>query len=83
MKLRVHVTPNARHSEMIGWDDTQQGGRVLKIRITASPVDGAANIALRDFLAKMLGVSKSKVTLEKGNASRIKTFEIPDDVRLP
>jgi uncharacterized protein YggU (UPF0235/DUF167 family) len=46
-------------------------------------VDGEANKALRDFLAKSLGLSKSQVSLEKGGSSRFKTFEIPDGTRVP
>ncbi len=83
MKLRVRATPNARQSEMIGWEDDPQVGKILRVRIAATPVDGQANAALRDFLAKALGVPKSKVVLEKGSSSRFKTFDVPDDVRLP
>ncbi|MEO7100376.1 MAG: DUF167 domain-containing protein [Luteolibacter sp.] len=83
MKLRVRATPNARQSEIIGWEDDPQAGRILKVRIAAPPVDGKANTALRDFLAKSLGLSKSTVVLEKGNSSRFKTFEIPDGTPLP
>jgi uncharacterized protein YggU (UPF0235/DUF167 family) len=53
------------------------------VRIAAAPVDGEANKALRDFLAKSLGLAKSKVQLEKGSSSRFKTFEIPDGTALP
>ena len=83
MKLRVRTTPNARQSEIIGWEDDPQAGRILRVRIAAPPVDGKANTALRDFLAKSLELSKSKVVLEKGSSSRFKTFEIPDGTPLP
>ena len=53
------------------------------MKIAAAPVDGEANKALRDFLAKSLGLSKSQVSLEKGGSSRFKTFEIPDGTRVP
>ena len=78
MKLRVRATPNARQSEIIGWEDDPQTGRILRVRIAAAQVDGEANKALRDFLAKSLGLPKSKVVLEKGSSSRFKTIEIPD-----
>jgi uncharacterized protein (TIGR00251 family) len=83
MNLRVRATPNARQSEIIGWEDDPQAGQILRVRIAAPPVDGEANKALRDFLAKSLGLSKSQVTLEKGNSSRFKTFRIPDGTQLP
>lgn len=84
MKLRVRASPNARKSEIIGWEDDPQAGRVLRVRVGAPALDGKANAELRDFLAKVLGLPKSKVLLEKGDASRFKTFEIPDgtEVRL-
>lgn len=83
MKLRVRATPNAHRSEVIGWEDDAQAGRILRVRVAAPPVEGKANAALRDFLAKTLGLSKSKVVLQKGNASRFKSFEIPDGTPLP
>ncbi len=83
MKLRVRATPNARQNEIIGWEDDPQAGRILRVRIAAPPVDGKANVAIRDFLAKSLDLSKSAVVLEKGSSSRFKTFEIPDGTTLP
>jgi uncharacterized protein (TIGR00251 family) len=82
-KLHVRATPNARTSEIVGWEDDPQVGRVLRVRIAAPPLDGKANAALRELLAKALGLSKSQVTLEKGSTSRYKTFSIPDGTRLP
>lgn len=78
MQLRVKVVPNASHSEWIGWEDDPIVGRVARIRVAAPPVDGKANAALTKFLAKYLGVPKSKIRLIKGEVSRIKTFEVPD-----
>ncbi|MFM2197447.1 MAG: hypothetical protein RLZZ505_879 [Verrucomicrobiota bacterium] len=83
MKLHVKITPNARESEVIGWEDDSLRGRVLRVRIAAPPVEGKANEALRVFLAARLGLPKSRVSLDKGDTSRIKTFSIPDDTKLP
>ena len=82
MHLHVRATPNARRSEIVGWEEEAQVGRVLRVRIAAPPVDGKANVALREFLAKTLGLSKSMVTLEKGGSSRYKTFRIPDGTQI-
>lgn len=82
-KLHVRATPNARTSEIVGWEVDPQLGRVLRVRIAAPPVDGKANAALREFLAQSLGLSKSMVILEKGGSSRHKTFSIPENARLP
>ena len=83
MKLRVRATPNARRSEVVGWEDDAQAGRILRVRVAAPPVEGKANSELRDFLAKLLKLPKSSVTLEKGGSSRYKSFEIPDGTALP
>ena len=83
MKIRVRATPNARRSELIGWEDDAQAGRILRVRVAAPPTEGRANAELREFLAKTLGLSKSRVVLDKGNTSRFKTFEIPDHTPLP
>ncbi len=83
MKLRVRVTPNAHRSAIVGWHDDPQVGRIMRVRVAAPPVEGKANAALRDFLAAALGLPKSKVVLDKGSTSRIKSFDIPDGTRLP
>ena len=83
MKLPVRAVPNARTSEILGWEEDALAGRVLKVRITAPAVDGKANEALREFLAKSLGLPKSKVTLERGSTSRVKMFTVPDGTTLP
>jgi uncharacterized protein (TIGR00251 family) len=48
----------------------------LKIRLTAPPVDGAANEALIAYLSKALGVSKSSVEIVSGHTSREKRIRI-------
>ena len=51
MELKVRVQPRASRNEVTGWRDG-----VLSVRLTAPPVEGAANRACRDFLADLLGV---------------------------
>lgn len=82
MKIRIKVTPNARANEVVGWQEMDLLGRVLLVRVKAPPVDGKANKALTQFLAKHFGVSKSQVSLEKGDTSRIKVVSLPDSVKL-
>ena len=49
-------------------------GDELKIKVTAPPVDAAANQALVEFLAEKLGCSRGKVELLRGHTSRHKTI---------
>lgn len=78
VKVRIKASPNARTSELVGWEDDPLAGRILRVRIAAAPSDGKANAELTRFLAKILKLPKSAVVLEKGTTSRIKTVVIPD-----
>lgn len=82
MKLTLKITPNAKKSECIGWEDDPRAGRVLKIRIAAPPVEGKANKAIIIFLSGLLGIPKSKMEILKGETGRIKTIELPDHADL-
>jgi uncharacterized protein (TIGR00251 family) len=67
----VRVQPRASRTEVAG-----RQGDALKIRLTAPPVDGAANDALVGFLAERLQVSRSAVRLEAGTAGRSKVVAV-------
>ena len=82
MRLWVRAVPNAKRSEVVGWEQDPRVGRVLRVRIAAPPTEGRANAALVKFLAAWLGVPKSQVVLDKGGTSRVKGFEVPE-VELP
>jgi uncharacterized protein YggU (UPF0235/DUF167 family) len=49
---------------------------VLQARVAAPPVDGAANLALLKLIAEALSVSPGRVTLLKGQTSRVKTVQV-------
>ncbi len=67
----VHVQPRASRNEISGL----QGGEI-KLRLTAPPVDDAANRLCIEFIAKLLGVAKSRVTIIAGSKSRHKTIKV-------
>jgi uncharacterized protein (TIGR00251 family) len=69
--LRVFVAPRSANTKVLGLHDG-----MVKVALTAPPVDGAANKALIAFLAKMLGVSKSSVTIVAGETSRKKSVSV-------
>ena len=46
------------------------------VQIAAPPKDGEANEALVQYLASVLGIRKSSVTLNKGSKSRQKTVKL-------
>ena len=71
MLISVRVIPGARSNEVL-----KLGEGAYKVKVTTIPEKGKANIAVQKLLAKHLGLSKSKLTLVKGEASQDKVFEI-------
>jgi len=69
--LCVKLQPRASKNE-IG----QPLGDELKIKVTAPPVDAAANEALIELLAEKLGCARSRVELIRGQKSRHKTLKL-------
>lgn len=51
-------------------------GDEIKIKVTAPPVDAAANQALVELLAETLGCSRGSVQIVRGHTSRHKTLRI-------
>jgi uncharacterized protein (TIGR00251 family) len=69
--LRIHLQPRAARNRLVGLH-----GGAVKISLTAPPVDGTANAALVDFLAALLHVPRSSVTLLGGATSREKRVQV-------
>lgn len=78
--LTVKATPRASRNEVIGLDP--QG---LRVRLQAPPVDGKANAALVELLAKALSLPRRAVAVVGGESSRLKRIRVagltPADVR--
>lgn len=70
-RITVRLTPRASREEIAG----ERDGGIL-VRVTAPPVDGAANEALVRLLAKTLRVPKGSVTIVSGETSRTKLLEV-------
>ncbi|HKZ32364.1 MAG TPA: DUF167 domain-containing protein [Vicinamibacteria bacterium] len=69
--LRVRVKPRASRDAIGG---EQEGA--LVVRLSAPPVEGAANDALQRFLGKTLGIAPSAVQILKGLTGRQKLVAI-------
>jgi uncharacterized protein len=78
--LKAKVTPRGSSNAVLG---VAEGA--LRLRLTAPPVEGAANAAARDFLAELLGLPRRSVELARGQTARAKVFRIgglgPESVR--
>lgn len=69
MQLRLLVQPRASSNALAGLQ-----GEQLKLRLTTPPVDGKANKAVIDYLAKICHLPKSAFALKSGHQSRSKTL---------
>lgn len=80
VRFAVRLTPRASRDEVQGFE-----GDVLRVRVTAPPVDGRANEALTRLLAARLGVANGAVEVVGGHTSRQKLVAVDgltvDEVR--
>ena len=72
-RVVARVQPNAGRNEVLRFQDG-----ILHLKIAALPVRGKANQELIKFLSEILGVSKSKLTIEKGLTDRTKVISIDE-----
>ena len=69
--LSLRVQPRASRNAVAGWT-----GDILNIRLTAPPVEGAANAACLAFLADLLDLPQSQLEILRGERSRNKVIRI-------
>jgi len=77
--LSVRLTPRASRDGVDGIAADADGKPILKIRLTAPPVDGEANAALIAFLAKTLSLKKADIAIRSGQTSRTKMILLSGD----
>ncbi|MEW6619266.1 MAG: DUF167 domain-containing protein [bacterium] len=71
VNFKIKVIPKASKNEILELTDG-----LLKIKVTAPPVEGAANEAVIKLLARKLGLKKSQIAIVQGQKSKIKTIEL-------
>ena len=71
VRIRVKAVPGARRDQVSG----RLGDR-LKVRVSAPPEGGAANLAIRKLLAAELGVKPGAVESIAGLSSPEKTVRV-------
>lgn len=71
VSFAVRVQPSSRRNAIVG-----EMGDALKIALTAPPVDGRANDECVEFLADLLDVPRSSVTIASGQNSRNKVIRV-------
>jgi uncharacterized protein (TIGR00251 family) len=70
-RIRVRVQPGASREEIRG----ERAGAFV-VWLTAPPVEGRANEALRRLIAKRVGVAKGRVSVIRGAWARDKVVRI-------
>lgn len=71
--LPIRVTPRANRSEFLPYNAELS---YLTVRLNAQPIDGQANAALIVYVAEVLKLPKSAVSIAKGGQSRLKQVHI-------
>ena len=67
----VRVLPRSSRNEVAGEHDG-----ALKVKLTAPPVEGAANKALVGFLSEKLKISKSNIEILSGHTGKNKLVKV-------
>jgi hypothetical protein len=71
VSFTVRLQPKAKKTALVAELDG-----ALKVAVTAPPIEGRANEALIRFLAELLKVARSSVTIAAGASSRNKVIRI-------
>ncbi len=73
-RIAVRLQSRTSRDEIVGWNEEN----APRIRITAPPVDGAANHALVRLLSQVLVLKKNAIRLVSGATSRNKIVEVDE-----
>ncbi len=68
--LKIRISPNASKNQII------KDGDIIKLKVTAQPIENKANKAVVEYLSKFLKVSKTSIEIVKGDTSKDKTLFI-------
>jgi hypothetical protein len=73
LSFDIHVNPHASRADIAGISEG-----MLKVKVTAPPVEGAANQACIGLLSKKLGLRKSQMKISAGARGRKKTILVSE-----
>lgn len=79
--LTVRLTPRGGRNRIDGLTHDAEGRAALAARVSAAPVDGAANRALVALIAKTLNLRKSDVAIIAGEGARLKRLSLAGDAQ--
>lgn len=81
MLITVRVKPGSRKGPLVeatGDGEADASTPQFTVYVQERAVDGAANTAVTQLLARHFGVAKSRVELVRGHTGRVKTFRIEE-----
>ena len=70
-RLKIKAVPGASRSEIVG-----RLGDALKVRVTAPPEGGRANLEIMELVAARLGLPRGEVSLLSGRSAPAKVLEL-------
>lgn len=68
--IRLRIAPNSSKNQII------TDGDIIKVKVTAQPIENKANKAVVEYLSKILKTPKSSIEIVKGDTSKEKTIFI-------
>ncbi|MFY9175712.1 MAG: DUF167 domain-containing protein [Peptococcia bacterium] len=71
VQFRIKVQPRSSKNQVCGIH-----GDAIKLKLTAPPVDGAANEACQRYLADLFGLAISRIQIISGQTSRNKLIRV-------
>ena len=76
--IKVKISPNASKNEIISEGD------IIKVRVTAQPIENKANKALIELLSKELKIPKTSIEITKGLTTKEKSvlLKVTDEIKI-
>jgi hypothetical protein len=71
--LKIRISPNSAKNQVIISDD------MIKIKVTAQPIENKANKAVIQYLSKLVKIPKTSISILKGETSKEKTILLKTD----
>ena len=78
MQITVRVKPGSRKGPLVESSEGPDGAE-LTVYVQKRAVDGQANAAVVELLARHFGVAKSRIEILRGHSSRTKTVSVDQD----
>ena len=66
--LKIRIAPNSAKNQLVLSDD------MVKLKITAQPIENKANKAVVEYLSKLFKIPKTSISIIKGDTSKDKTL---------